>query len=228
MTTYDDRNSPAYAEDDTQVQRTLPAQRTDHTEASDPATSYGFEPPVASDDYPAEALQRKRFGGANWGAGFFGWLVVVAMSTLLTAGAAAAVLGLGLTGETVPTDLDSTPNGGVAAAAVGLAIVMLAYFCGGYVAGRMSRFDGGRQGLAVWLVGLLLTGAAVGLGLVFGPQVTLPDQADLPAPELATSATGITVLAAVAVALVCGLLAAVLGGKVGCRYHRKVDDAAYV
>ncbi len=229
MTTYDDRNGPVYAEDDTQVQRTLPTQRSEHEEPSQSAeATYGFEPPVASDDYPAEALQRKRFGGANWGAGFFGWLVAVAMTTLLAAVAAAAVLGLGTTGEAVPADLESTPNGGVAAAAVGLAIVMLAYFCGGYVAGRMSRFDGGRQGLAVWLVGLLLTGAAVGLGLVFGPQVTLPDQVDLPAPELAASATGITVLAAVAVALVCGLVAAVLGGKVGCRYHRKVDDAAYV
>jgi hypothetical protein len=226
MTTYDDRNSPGYAEDDTQVQRTLPTQRTEHAERAEP--TYGFEPPVASDDYPAEALQRKRFGGANWGAGFFGWLVVVAMTALLAAGTAAAVLGLGTTGGTAPTDLDSTPNGNIAAAAVGLAVVMLSYFCGGYVAGRMSRFDGGRQGLAVWLVGLLLTGAAVGLGLLFGPQVTVPDQADLPAPELATSATGITVLAAVAVALVCGLVAAVLGGKVGCRYHRKVDDAAYV
>jgi hypothetical protein len=229
MTTYDDRNGPVYAEDDTQVQRTLPTQRTDYAEPSHSAeATYGFEPPVASDDYPAEALQRKRFGGANWGAGFFGWLVAVAMTTLLAAVAAAVVLGLGTTGEAVPADLESTPNGGVAAAAVGLAIVMLAYFCGGYVAGRMSRFDGGRQGLAVWLVGLLLTGAAVGLGLVFGPQVTLPDQVDLPAPELAASATGITVLVAVAVTLVCGLVAAVLGGKVGCRYHRKVDDAAYV
>jgi hypothetical protein len=225
MTTYDDRNGPAYAEDDTQVHRTLPTQRTEPQSAE---TTYGFEPPVASDDYPAEALQRRRFGGANWGAGFFGWLVVLAMTTLLAAVAATAVLGLGTTGEVVPTDLEGTSNGDTAAAAVGLAIVMLAYFCGGYVAGRMSRFDGGRQGLAVWLVGLLLTGAAVGLGLVFGPEVTLPDQADLPAPELTTSAPGITVLAAVAVALVCALVAAVLGGKVGCRYHRKVDDAAYV
>lgn len=30
-------------------------------------------------------------------------------------------------------------------------IVLVAYYCGGYVAGRMARFDGMKQGLAVWL-----------------------------------------------------------------------------
>ena len=33
---------------------------------------------------------------------------------------------------------------------------------GGYVAGRMARFDGGRQGFRVWLLGLLVTIAAAG------------------------------------------------------------------
>jgi hypothetical protein len=217
MTTYSEQNDTVHADDETQVHRVGPdGQR------------HMFEPPVASDDYPAEVLQRKRFGGANWGAGFFGWLVVVAMSVLLTAAATAAVLGLDRTGDVLPAGADGSRNPGIWAAAAVLGILVLSSFSGGYVAGRMSRFDGGRQGVVVWVVGLLLTGAVVGLGLVLGPQVELPSRADLSAWELPASATGLTVLAAVAVALVGSLVAAVVGGKVGCRYHRKVDDAAYV
>ena len=36
---------------------------------------------------------------------------------------------------------------GVVVAAV---VLFVAYVCGGYVAGRMARFDGIKQGLAVW------------------------------------------------------------------------------
>jgi hypothetical protein len=217
MTTYSEQNDTAHADDETQVHRIGPDGQP-HT----------FEPPVASDDYPAEVLQRTRFGGANWGAGFFGWLVVVAMSVLLAAAATAAVVALDRTGDVLPTGADGSTNGGVWAAAVVLGILVLSSFSGGYVAGRMSRFDGGRQGVVVWVIGLLLTGAVVGLGLLLGPQVDLPDRVDLSAWQLPTSVTGLAVLAAVVVALVGSLVAAVLGGKVGCRYHRKVDAAAYV
>lgn len=187
---------------------------------------YGFEPPVAANEYPAEELQRQRYGGANWGAGFFGWLVVVAMAVLLAAGAATGALALGLEPPSGDTAAGSTPL--LVAAAVALLVVWLAYFCGGYVAGRMSRFDGGRQGLAVWVVGLLLSGAAAGLALVLGPQVDVPDRLDLPAAGLTGVPTGLTALVAAVVVLLLGLLGAVVGGKAGCRYHRKVDDAAYV
>jgi hypothetical protein len=188
---------------------------------------YGFEPPATSNEYPAEVLQRQRFGGPNWGAGFFGWLVTVAIFGVLATATAVAVLTLGL-----PEDLRTTEAAGtrglVTAAALTLLVVMLAYFSGGYVAGRMSRFDGGKQGLAVWVVGLLLTGAAVGLVLLLGPQLELPDRVDLASAQLSQSPTGLTAVVAAAAVMVVGLLAAVLGGKLGCRYHRKVDDAAYV
>jgi hypothetical protein len=189
---------------------------------------YGFEPPVASNEYPAEVLQRQRFGGPNWGAGFFGWIVVAAVGILLSAAVAAAVVALGATDRVLSTDAARPTDAGIGAAAVLLGIVLLSYFSGGYVAGRMSRFDGGKQGVAVWVIGLLLAGAGVGLGLPLGPQSGLSEQLDLPSAELAATTSGVTALAAAGVALVGGLLAAVLGGKLGCRYHRKVDDAAYV
>ena len=40
-----------------------------------------------------------------------------------------------------------------------LSLQFLAYFSGGYVAGRMARFNGVGQGLMVWLWGVIGSGA---------------------------------------------------------------------
>lgn len=37
-----------------------------------------------------------------------------------------------------------------------LVILFIAYYAGGYVAGRMARFDGAKQGIAVWLWALVI------------------------------------------------------------------------
>ena len=206
----------------TQLQRdqTVVQQREPSEERHD------YEP--LADDQPDDALQRKRYGGVNWGAGFFGWLVVVAMTLLLAAAVGTAVLALARTGDVVDVQaLSESRNGGLVAAGVLVGALLISYFAGGYVAGRMSRFDGGKQGVAVWVTSLLLSGGLVGAGLLFGGPELL-DQADLPTFDLSIEATSVVVLGAAAAALVGSLLAAVLGGKVGCRYHRKVDDAAYI
>ena len=65
-------------------------------------------------------------------------------------------------------------------AVVLLAVLLVAYYAGGYVAGRMSRFDGGRQGVTVRSVGLLVTLVAVALGWVAGDQYNLFDRVDVP------------------------------------------------
>ena len=43
------------------------------------------------------------------------------------------------------------PTIGVGGAIAVLVVLMIAYYCGGYVAGRMARFDGLRQGVGVWM-----------------------------------------------------------------------------
>ena len=45
----------------------------------------------------ARERQRDEFGGFNWGAAFFGWLVAVGIATLLTAALSAAGAATGLT-----------------------------------------------------------------------------------------------------------------------------------
>ena len=176
----------------------------------------------------AEEVRREQFGGYNLGADFFGWLVAIALSVLL-----ASIVGAVVTAVSVNLQVDQTQAErqagtiGIATAVALLVILMVGYYAGGYVAGRMSRYDGARQGFGAWLIGLLVTIVAVALGAVFGSQYNILDRVDLPSiPIPRDTLTGGGIVAAVAI-LVGTLLAAIVGGKVGQRYHRKVDRAGF-
>ena len=99
----------------------------------------------------AHRRQREEFGGLSWGSAFFGWLVAVGVATLLIALLSAAGAAVGL------TDTDDAGTIGIVGGILLLAVLAVAYYAGGYVAGRMARFNGPRQGLAVWLLGLIFT-----------------------------------------------------------------------
>lgn len=170
---------------------------------------------------------REKFGGVNLGAAVFGWLVAVAVGIILTSVIGALVTAVGSEAQISQSDAEREAGTlGLAAAAVLLLVLLVAYYTGGYVAGRMSRFDGAKQGVAVWGIGLLITLAAVVLGAVFGSQYNILDRVSLPripVPTESLTAAGLVT----AGALVLGtLLAAMLGGKVGNRYHTRVDRAA--
>ena len=131
--------------------------RTQERGATRAPTSRGNGAPAPS-PRDVHARQREEYGGINWGAAFFGWLVAVGLGSLLVAILAAAGAAVGLT-ENV-SESDATANAetiGLGGAIALLVVLMIAYYCGGYVSGRMSRFDGGRQGLAVWALGLAVT-----------------------------------------------------------------------
>src|SRR4051794_4276793 len=173
------------------------------------------------------ARQREQFGGFNWGAAFFGWLVAVGVAALLTAILAAAGTAIGLTNGVSGGDAaKSADTVGIVGGAVLLAIMLLAYYAGGYVAGRMSRFDGGRQGFGVWLLGLLVTLAIGAAGAIFGAKYNV--LSTLPLPRIPVDEGSLTTGGAIALAafVIGTLLAAIFGGKVGRRYHARVDRAA--
>jgi uncharacterized membrane protein len=108
-----------------------------------------------------------------------------------------------------------------------LVVLFLAYLAGGYVAGRMARFDGVKQGLAVWIIGLLVAVLLGIAGAVLGSQYNVLSQLNLPSlPISGDTLTTAGIIALVAV-LVATLLGAILGGKLGTRYHRKVDRAGF-
>lgn len=175
-----------------------------------------------------EAAARERFGGMNIGAGFFGWLVAVAMAVLLTGIVGAVATAVGSSASVTQSDAQREAGTiGIIAAAVLLAILALAYFTGGYVAGRMSRFDGGRQGLLVWIIGLAVTILAGALGAIFGTQYNILERVSLPRIPLSTDQIGWGTAITAAAILVLTLLAAMAGGKAGHRYHDKVDRVAH-
>jgi hypothetical protein len=175
------------------------------------------------------ARQREEYGGVNWGAAFFGWLVAVGVAVLLTGLLAAAGAAIGLTESSASSEASTTPAEtlSLAGAIALLAVLAIAYYCGGYVAGRMSRFDGARQGIGAWVVGLLITIGAAILAVIAGSQYNVVERANL--PRLPIGDQTLTTGGAIAtVAIVLGtLLFAALGGIAGARYHRKVDRAGF-
>jgi len=171
--------------------------------------------------------QRDEFGGTNLGAAFFGWLVAVGMAAILTGILSAAGAAIGLTEVSGAEASGNAETISVVGGVILLLILMLAYYSGGYVSGRMSRFDGGRQGVAVWIIGLLVTIALAILAAIGGSEYNVLSRFELPRipideGDLATG--GIIALVAV---ILGTLIAALLGGKAGQRYHRKVDRVGF-
>lgn len=177
-------------------------------------------------------VQHERFGGVKWGAAFFGWLSANGLAVLLIAMLSAAGVAIGLTTgvDTVNSTDEAAANASTIGIGGGIAVLLLlavAYYAGGYVAARMARFDGLRQGAAVWLIGLLAVLVLAGLGAAFGAKYNVLSQLNLPRiPIDEGSATTGGVIALVAV-LAVTLIAAMLGAKSGERYHRRVDRAGF-
>ena len=173
----------------------------------------------------AHADAKGKFGGFNWGSAFFGWLVAVAVSVLLLA--LAGAIGGPIAGGSINNQqqaVGAADTVGIIAGIVLLIVLGIAYFAGGYVAGRMSRFDGARQGLGVWIIGLIITILLAIAGAILGSSFNVLATLNLPTVPNAGS-FGIGALITLVLVLVVTLLAAMAGGRAGRRYHRKVDSA---
>lgn len=183
--------------------------------------SEGRQEHVAGD---VEERRRDEYGGFNLGAAFFGWLVAIGVTILLTGIVSAVLAAVGSEySVTQRQATSSAETAGIVTAVVLLVILLIGYFAGGYVAGRMSRYDGGRQGAGVWVIGLLVTIAVAILGAVAGDRYDVLREVNLPSlPISSDEATAGAIITVVAV-LLGTLLAAVLGGKAGQRYHTKID-----
>jgi hypothetical protein len=209
------------------ARETAPTERID--EGRHAAPSDGVHDADANGRREVVAREKEAYGGVKVGAAFFGWLTAMGMAVLLTALVAgtgtALTLGAGITD---PNDVDpqaATPIGIVGIILV-LLIVFIAYYCGGYVAGRMARFSGAKQGLAVWLWALVIAIVVAVIGGVLGAQFNVLSQLNafprIPVNEGDLGVAGI--ISAVVFAL-ASLGGAILGGLIGVRYHRKVDKA---
>jgi hypothetical protein len=156
----------------------------------------------------------RRFGGLDLLAGLAGTLAAFGLTVLLGAATAAGVA--------VRHDQGArTSSLWVAGAIAAAAVLVVALYLGGWVAGRTARYDGTGN---AWLSGLLFAGLVGGTagaghwaddrwGLLNGFQA--PSWVSNPS-RLAEAGIALVGIAAV-------LLAAGLGGALGARYHRRAD-----
>lgn len=192
---------------------------------------YADRDDVYQDDQPdvdrTTVLEREReaLGGVKVGSAFFGWLAATGMAVLLTAlvtaGGAAVTLAQGN-----DPDAPSVDTIGITEAIVLLVIFFIAYYCGGYVASRMSRFNGMRQGFAVWIWAVVIAVAVAIAATIAGDRYDVLSNLNnfprIPSNEGDVSTNGIIAAAAIAAVTLVG---AIMGGLAGMRFHRKVDRA---
>jgi hypothetical protein len=171
------------------------------------------------------ARERAAYGGIKWGSAFFGWLSAMGVAVLLTSLLVGAGTAVGVQTPATTTEAVDTAQGiGWAGLAAVLAVMFVAYLAGGYVAGRMARFDGARQGLGVWVWAVVIVLVVAAVASVAGARYDVLSQLNS-FPRIPVDAGTLTtwgVISLVAAALV-SLIGAVLGGVLGMRYHRRVD-----
>lgn len=194
------------------------------------ADAYDSPQDVPSDGGHNAALAREeeRFGGFKFGSAFFGWLTATGTAVLLSALIAAVGAGIGFsgveTGEAVDALADNPGAVGIVSLILLVVVLLVSYFAGGYVAGRMARFDGVKQGIAVWIWAVAIAVIVAIVTAVVGSEWDFFGTVDgLPRiPVTPESATLTGILTALGAAIVA-LIGAILGGMAGMRYHRRVD-----
>ncbi|MBG6225439.1 hypothetical protein IWX63_002011 [Arthrobacter sp. CAN_A2] len=229
------RDEPRPAEDTrtqahTQAVPVTPVSKRDERSATDrplprgAATGSGV--PSPSDRKLLHQREKEYFGGMKFGSAFFGWLTATGMFVLLSAlvGGLAALFGVGanLSIEDITGGSGEAQTAAITAAVVLGVMLLVAYYTGGYVAGRMARFSGAKQGVAVWLWAVIVTLVLAIIGLIAGNQANITERIQglgLPASQDFTGPglLGLLVVAAIA------LVGAILGGLAGMRYHRRID-----
>jgi len=166
------------------------------------------------------------YRGFKSGAAFFGWLIAIGLTVLLTGiiGAIAAAVDYAITIDRSMAE-DNAGTIGIVSGTLLVVMMAIAYYNGGYVAGRLARFDGARQGFGVWAIGLIVTLVVAGIGALAGSQYDVLDRVDLPSVPIADQDLTTASLILAATVLVVSLLAAVIGGKAGQRYHKRIDSS---
>jgi hypothetical protein len=171
------------------------------------------------------ARQRDRFGGIQWGSDFFGWLCAIGLASLLTAALVGAGVALGLSTNDA-SNTGTAQQIGIGGGIALLCVLAVAWFCGGYVAGRMARFDGARQGVGVWLWTLLAAIVVAAVAAIGGSEYDIFQRLNLPRIAIGDNTLNAGGAIAGAAAVVVTLLFAIIGGKMGERFHRRVDRVA--
>lgn len=176
-----------------------------------------------------EEYLRDIYGGVDWLASFVGFIFTSIFATLLGISSTVFLL--------EPLEFqESFGNGQLTSTAItGFAIVaaaaFFAFLFGGYISGRMARYDGGRNGAMVLLWTVLVAALLLVLSGVLGEVISGTPIGDLVGEVLSFGSTATELVSGLGVsgALVSGgvvlaaLLGGMLGGRFGSRYHREID-----
>jgi hypothetical protein len=160
-------------------------------------------------------------GRTQWETAFFGLLAAVGLAALLVAMLLGGLFAAGVidSGETAADQVDHIAAGG---GAIAMAILALAYLTGGYVAGRMARFAGWKQGLAVWALSALAALAVVVTACIAGGELDPVKSISLPGNPVEAGPLSHGALLVV-VSAVLALVTSLVGGMLGERLHRALD-----
>jgi hypothetical protein len=234
--TDDDRTRSERSAAEQESTRPMRAEQTPERTSEYPAGGY------AANENPAYAEQRRVVPGSargrlhvgiNWGAAFFGWIAAVGLAVILTTFVAAVGAAVGVTQGATTVDQAATQiqnqdpqTVGIIGVVLLVVVAFVSYYAGGYVAARMSRFDGARQGFAVWLwaivVAIVVAIVAAIAGARFDVLSTLNSFPRWPVAQGDLTGTGIVALLLL---LAITLLGAVIGGAAGMRYHRRLETS---
>lgn len=165
---------------------------------------------------------REMYGGVDWLASFLGFLFAGIAGAFLSVVGGIVLIPLGFS-----PDLGGFGAATVTALVLAGVLIFLTYFCGGYVAGRLARFDGGRNGLMVvaWAVVVSFLSFAV-FGFLpgaFSDLIRSLTQDRLLPALVGLQNLGLAGAAIIAAALALALLGGFVGGRAGSRYHRDID-----
>jgi hypothetical protein len=177
----------------------------------------------------------QEYGGVKIGLAFFGWLTATGAAAVLTAfvvaaGTVVSVATGTVVGNAQTRAADNPETVGIAGAVVLFLVLFVAYYCGGYVAGRMARFNGLTQGLAVWLWAVFIAGLVAVLAAFAGSQYdvlsTLNSFPRIPVSQGNLTTGGLIALVVVAGGSLAGaLVGSFVGGRAGMRFQRVVEEA---
>lgn len=167
---------------------------------------------------PASAVQVR--GGVSIGGAITGALVVYAAATLFTVGGRAIASYAGY--KPYRLLLGGLHGSGlIAAAGIGTGLFLSAAW-GGYTAGRMGRGKGWLNGFLTAIAAGIIAVAGLGMATLLRPGPGLDLHLHLPAgyphirsliPRYILYAAGATI----------ALVASVLGGALGCRFHTRLE-----
>jgi hypothetical protein len=175
---------------------------------------------------PEVSTVRERYGSADLIASLLG--MFAALGTLVFLGALFAAGSATIQLQTNLLNQDGTlADVEIVGTISAVVVLFVSFLLGGIAAGRMSRYNGGMNGMGTALWFLLLVTVFAALGAWVGEEYNAFAQADLPNWVSQIDVEDVTTAAIVMsiVSVVTIFLGGYLGGRIGDSYNRKVDAA---